>query len=262
MGSESGSGGAGIDLEEVFANGGPLARLAQLGAFFYVLGFIVIMVNTSGLNIPVIEALRIQSILAGLPIGLVIILVFLLWPKLFVLAGGRETITKFVILTTVALLATPLILGEVGLLFGRFSIWGNELLTVGILVALSISFYISAHDMKFERGKAFAKTLGVYSLLMFLVVLYGTAGYPNVPQSVGGGHPAKVRLYLKNGEIAALLGGATASNENASVSGTVYLYYRTSDFLLISKEQKTDQPLIQIPMEQVHAVVWLESRSQ
>jgi hypothetical protein len=77
---------------------------------------------------------------------------------------------------------------------------------------------------------------------------------------MGGGHLAQVRLYYKEHGLSSLLGGGNGTGEQAAASDPVYLYYRTASYLLVSKVQ--GQPLIQVPMEQVVAVVWIESRSQ
>jgi hypothetical protein len=84
----------------------------------------------------------------------------------------------------------------------------------------------------------------------------------NVPQTLGGGRPVQVRLCVKSPELNALLGGSTTSDGQAIASDPVYLYYRTSDYLLISKDQNSDQPLIQMSMDEIRAVVWLQSRSE
>ena len=102
----------------------------------------------------------------------------------------------------------------------------------------------------------------VYALLIALAGGYAWFFYPHLPQSFGGGRPEKVTLYIKPGELPLLLGTAGTANDRVSESFPAYVYYRTSNYLLISKDQNADQPLVQIPLDLVRAIAWMDSRSK
>jgi len=142
------------------------------------------------------------------------------------------------------------------------SVYVNAVLLSGIFFVVNVAFLYIAYAQKVELMKPLFRATCVYSLVAFLVLAYAVFAYRKVPQTIGGGRPVKVQLYLKSSELSSLLGGSTASDGQALASDPVYLYYRTSDSLLISKDQNSDQPLIQVPMDEVRAVVWLQSRSK
>jgi hypothetical protein len=238
-------------------------RALKLGGFLYVLGFAVIMVHTSSLHIPVVEALQVQNILAGWPIGLAMWLVFKLWPWVRRAVKPAAVNRTGVIIVAGGLVASVLIVRAELLVFARgLSIYSNILLFSGIFFAANLSFLYSAYNQKSERMKSLFEATCVYSLVLFLVLGYAILGYPNMPQAIGGGRPEQIRLYFHTAELSPLLGGSAGSGQETMASDPVYLYYRTSSYLLISKDKNSDQPLIQVPMDQVRAVVWLQSHSK
>ncbi len=81
-----------------------------------------------------------------------------------------------------------------------------------------------------------------------------------MPQSVGGGQHVRVQLLLKDEGVNALLRGAPGSSGKEKLSDPVDLYFRTQTFLLVRRAQ--DGLMIQVPVEQVLAVVWLESHGE
>jgi hypothetical protein len=252
----------------------------KLGGIFYVVGFLVIMVHTNSLRVPVVEAFHFQNILAGAPIGGAICVFYLLyqlraWLKGPIVSGGEEALKEtvawslIIILTELLLIPVMLLelrftwLMEVRTYIGRnFSNYENVILMAGILVSFNICLLVAAYVQKFERGQAVSKVLLAFSLGVLLVIGYTILGYPKLPQSLGGGRPVKVRLYFKSDELSPLLGGSTACEKQAIATGPVYLYYRTSGYLLVSKDLNSDCPLIQVPTDQVRAVEWLESHSK
>jgi hypothetical protein len=234
-----------------------------LGGFLYVLGFAVIMVHTSSLHIPVVEALQVQNILAGWPIGLALWLVFKLWPWVRRAAKPAAVNKTGVLIVAGGLLVSVLIVRAELLVFARgLSVYSNILLFSGIFFAANLSFLYSAYNQKSELMKSFFRATCVYSLVLFLVLAYAILGYPNMPQTIGGGRPEQIRLYFHTAELSPLLGGSTGSDQETTASDPVYLYYRTNSYILISKDKNSDQPLIQVPTDQVRAVVWLQSHSK
>src|SRR5580704_3540116 len=67
---------------------------------------------------------------------------------------------------------------------------------------------------------------------------------------LAAGVPFKLGYTSKSPELNVLLGGSTASDGRAIASDAVYLYDRTSSDLLISKDQNSDQLLIQVSMDE------------
>jgi len=235
----------------------------KLGGFLYVLGFVVIMLHTSSLHIPVVEALQFQNVLAGWPIGLAIWAAFKLWPWMRRAVKPAIVNTTGILIVGGGLLLAVLIVRAELLVFARgLSIYANIVLFSAIFFAANVSFLYAAYNQNSERLKPFFRASCVYSLIAFAVVAYAILTYPKMPQSIGGGRPQQVRLYLDSAELRDLLGESGRADRQAIESDPVYLYYRTSDYVLVSRDANSDQPLIQIPSGQVRAVVWLQSHSK
>jgi hypothetical protein len=111
-----------------------------------------------------------------------------------------------------------------------------------------------------DRLRALFRAMSVYSGMIFLVLGYAILGYPNLPQGLGGGHSVRITLYFKDPPLALLLGGSSATGQQANASGPLDLYYRSGSYLLLAKAQS--HKLIQVPADQVLAVEWLDSNSQ
>jgi hypothetical protein len=250
-----------------------LTDALKLGGVAYAIGFGVIMVHTARLNGPVVEAFQFQNIIAGLPVWAPLWVVIWLWPRLIrpmeeedaTRPGGiRFAVSNFamVIAGIGVAVSVALVYAELRWMFGlRFSTRGNVLLISVILFAAVISMLLSAYQHeKAAKLRALFKLMAMCSGVAVLVLAYAIFGYPSLPQSVGGGHPVQVKLYLKDHGLSPLLGGEATPGEKAFASDPVYLYYRTGSYLLISKLE--NQPVIQVPTDQVLAVVWLESRAQ
>jgi cytochrome bd-type quinol oxidase subunit 2 len=253
------------------ANGDQLAQrfveLLKLGGVAYVIGFVVIMVHTASLNAPVVEAFQFQNIIAGLPVGVPLYIAIWLWPRLVRPIDASKTRMsmhdKIVVATcVVAGVAACYAITRWGA--GRSFSTSESVLWISAFQFLICAciFALSLREWKEadEKPKAIIEMMCIYSGVIFFVLAYAVFGYPKWPQSMGGGHPAQVRLYYKEHGLSSLLGGGNGTGEQAAASDPVYLYYRTASYLLVSKVQ--GQPLIQVPMEQVVAVVWIESRSQ
>jgi hypothetical protein len=240
-----------------------IGEALKLGGFVYVVGFVVIMVQTARLNAPVVEAFHFQNILAGLPVGVPLCIAVWLWPTLIRRIEPGPKLKYVIIFVVVTLLVgVPLLFKEARWMFGEFST-SVEVMVISVIVfLLSVSFFYQAYQKKNEEQEVVFRLMCVYSGVIVLVLVYAIFGYPNMPQSVGGGRPVRVKLYFKDAEPGVLAEGSATSDKQPSVSEPVYLYYQTGSSLLISKGQSPDQPLIQIPTDQVRAVVWLESRAK
>jgi hypothetical protein len=247
-----------------------ISELLKVGGVAYVVGFGVIMVHTMRLNGPVVEAFQFQNIIAGLPVWVPLCIAIWLWPRLSGAIvpedAGKPAISRTakIILVVSVLLGSAIVYYELRAIVGRpFSVSENIVLISGIVFATFVSMLATSYREGHRNAgtaRAVFWMLCVYSGIVFLVFEYAIFIYPKVPQGMGGGHPVQVRLYLKERGLSSVLGGEAAPGEQAAESGPVYLYYRTSAYLLVSKAPS--QPLIQVPAEQVLAVVWLESRSR
>lgn len=235
----------------------------KLGGFLYVLGFVVIMVHTSSLHVPVVEALQFQNILAGWPIGLAIWLAYRLWPwaRRAVRPEAIST-TGLLILGGGLLLSAIIVRVELLVFVTGLSIYANILLFSAIFFLVSVGFLYFAYDQRRERMKPLFRASCVYSLVAFLVLAYAILAYPRMSQSIGGGRPQQVGLYLDSAELAGVLGASTGSDSKLPAPASVYLYYRTGSYLLVSTDQNSERPLIEVPASQVRTIVWLESRSK
>ena len=247
---------------------GLFGKLLALAGLAYGVGFTVILTHTATLNAPIIELFQSETIIAGIPIWLLICVGVWLWPEFIRrIFGGRDRLSDSVKkgLITTAISVGFLIPGAVWI--GSKTSARNLPIGVilfglsGLAFALTISFVVQARSMQW-------KDPGVRPLLnltcfwfgfVFFVIGYALLLYPQIPQSLGGGHPERVQLLLKDREVANLLSQDNAA-DSAGKSGPVFLYYRTSTYLLVARAE--NQPLVQVPVDQVRGIVWLESRSR
>ena len=237
-----------------------ISELLKLGGLAYAIGFAVIMVHTARLNAPVVEAFQFQNIIAGLPIWVPLCFALWLWPRLIRPVRGDAThpgISRNAIITLILVLCLGVLLlyQIVRWLAGRsFPVSETIVLISALLFAAVLSMLAAAYWDNRQRvgpGKAVLVLVCVYSGVLFLTLGYARFLYPRMPQSIGGGHPVQVRLYFKDHELTSLLGGSAAPGGSAA-SDPVYLYYRTSSYLLVSKAD--GQPLIQVPADEVLAI--------
>ncbi len=238
-----------------------IGELLSIGGYAYVLGFIVVMAHTSRLNVPAMDAVRLQCILAGWPIAVVTLPVFWLGRIVFRRVIGRSLrgAGYFAVLVTVSLLALPLVYLELRALFLKdVSLTSNVVVAAAIPLMLSGCFYYAALRQRFDLGKDLALLMGLCSFIPLYAVAYAFVVYPNLAQTFGGGRPERVSLFVKAGEAGSAL-GLRAGEETQSVD--VYLYYRTSEYLLVEKAQSSDRRLLHIPAEQVGAIVWSNSHA-
>jgi hypothetical protein len=247
-----------------------VSDLIKLAGVAYAIGFAVIMVHTARLNGPVVEALQFQNIVAGLPVWVPLCVGIWLWPKLIRQFAGGENYKVELDIPRISVLGISLLLG-VGLIYaiirwlvGRsFSISESLVLMSATLFALMLSIAVQVYrheHYKVGTDTALFTLMCAYSGIIFLVLGYAIFGYPMLPQTIGGGRPVRIKMYFKDGGLSTLMGGTPASGEQAATSDPVYLYYRTGSYLLVSKTES--QPLIEIPADQIRAVVWLDSRSK
>jgi hypothetical protein len=247
-----------------------VVELIKLAGAAYAIGFVVIMIHTARLHGPVVEAMQFQNIVAGLPVWVPLCVGIWLWPKLSRRFVGGENykvgfnMPRISILVISLILGVALIYGVIRWLVGNIlSISENVVLISAILFAAVLSMAVQVYRQEHYKTGTDAALLFlmcVYSGIVFLVLGYAILGYPRLPQTIGGGRPVQVKLYFKDGGLSSLVGGTPALDGQAAVSDPVYLYYRTSSYLLVSKTE--NQPLIQIPADQIRAVVWLDSRSE
>jgi hypothetical protein len=254
-----------------------IADWVKLAGLAYAIGFTVILVHTARLNSPVVDAFQFQNILAGLPVWLLLCIGLWLWPRLAgsvtkeVMAGFKNPRRAIAFAALGFCLSVAATWGEI-LLFLRSSGPAGIRATMGLnLIFICAIFTIlfasiagqalwSWRGVQTESRRSFTALfvlLTVYSGFVTLVLSYAIYLYPLVPQSVGGCHPVQVRLYYKDSSLSPLLGGTHIAGEESQASDVVSLYYRTSSYLLIRSSK--DQVLLQIPMEQIHTIVWLES---
>lgn len=213
--------------KEGSASGGLLPVIdgaLKLGGFLYVLRFVVIMVHTSSLHVPVVEALQFQNILAGWPIGLAIWLAYRLWPwaRRAVRPEAVST-TGLLILVGGFLLSAIIVRLELLVFVSGLSIYANILLFSAIFFLVNVSFLYFAYDQRRERMKPLFRASCAYSLVAFLVLAYAILAYPRMSQSIGGGRPQQVGLYLDSAELAGVLGASTGSDSKLAASPRVSL---------------------------------------
>jgi hypothetical protein len=194
------------------ANAGLLPKLVvellQLGGFFYVLGFIVIMVHTTRLRVPVVEALHFQNLIAGLPLGLLMFPALRAWRPLTreIVKRGSHAVALSWILVTAMLLLIPVGLRQVVHFFPSLSL--SAMVAVGFTLPIAFSIYclVASYQENFPLGQATATAMAVYTIFIVAAIGYAWFIYPSMPQSIGGGRPERVRLYVKPGELGSLLG--------------------------------------------------------
>jgi hypothetical protein len=249
-----------------------ISEFLKLLAAAYGIGFAVIMVHTIKLNGPVIEALQFQNIIAGLPVWAVVFGGIWLWPTMMRTiveeSQGRELLDKWDIglITFIVISIWPLysvLKFFVGRMFLGRTLSPSEdvfVLFVTIFLAMLSMLFSAYRSPGQRRWKAMMRLSSAYSGLAVMIIGYAIFAYPVLPQSFGGGKPQQVRLYLKDRDVAAGLGDPPSQGAQPELSEQVYLYYRTSSFLLVSKAK--GQPLTEVPMDQVRSVVWLESRAE
>jgi hypothetical protein len=239
----------------------------KLAGAAYAIGFIVIMVHTARLNSPVVEAFEFQNIIAGLPIWILLCIGLLAWPKLRqdIAFGSADRGSKATLVAV--LLSLPclvlLIFRQLRWIGAQLSTTDRVLLIFPIIffATLLLAFLTAQSDWKSPIAssfKALMLLLSVYAGALSLIIAYAVYEYPRIPQSFGGGKPAQIRVFYKDHGLTPILGGAPAEGEQAQPSDPVALYYRTKSYLLVKTPK--DPSLIQIPMDQVRSIVWLESR--
>jgi hypothetical protein len=249
-----------------------ISEFLKLLAAAYGIGFAVIMVHTIRLNGPVIEALQFQNIIAGLPVWAVVFGGIWFWPmmkrSIVKESQGKQFLDKWDISLIIFVVISIWPLYSMLKFFVGRMVLGRTLslsedvflLFVTIFLAM-LSILVSAYRSQGQlKWKAMLRLSFAYSGLAVMIVGYAIFAYPFLPQSFGGGKPQQVKLYFKDRDVAAVLGGQPSQGAETELSKQVYLYYRTSSFLLVSKAK--GQPLTEVPMDQVRSVVWLESRAE
>lgn len=246
--------------------GSLVEQLLKIGGLFYAAGFLVILLHTARFNVPVIEALHFQNILAGWPVGAIATLAYLsrsviAWPlpppgnsrhktnwKLGLLIVGLQLVG----LLAIWFVIRPFMQGQ--------SLYLRIVITISALALGNCVSLFQARTNRFSTGISVFRSIVIVLAFFLLAAVYTIWLYPRIPQSFGGGRPAQVRLFFKAPERS-LLDASGPSDDHDTAPETVYLYYRTSDFMLVSKEQSSEKPLVQIPLDQIHALVWLQSHS-
>lgn len=254
-----------------------LADWVKLAGLAYIIGFTVILVHTARLNGPVVDAFQFQNILAGLPVWLVLCICLWLWPRLngYLINAirDRDKDREAADIAVTCLLLAFFFFGDriVAWLIRQSTITpvhvplsAHALILSGIITlgfgSIAVPAIWTTRDGERPAIRSWGLMLALfttYAASLTLVLAYALYLYPLVPQSLGGGHPTSVRIYYKDHSLTPLLGGAPASGEQAQASDPVALYYRTSSYLLIKSPNSPS--LLQIPMDQVHTIVWLES---
>jgi hypothetical protein len=246
-----------------------VGKFVALTGLAYGVGFAVIMTHTAKLNVPVVEALQWQNIVAGSPIWLLICVGVWSWPG-FVrrIMGDRITLSDSLRkgLTTVAVSLGVLLPGA---LWAGAKTPARDLPASLIVLGLSGIVFIFTITMVVQAQRIRWQDPGVRPLFQLIcfwsgfvcfVIAYALFIYPEIPQSLGGGHPVRVRLLVKDREVANQLSQEDGQASSGGEPDVVLLYYRTSSYLLVSRFE--NRPLIQVPTDQIRAIVWLESRSQ
>jgi hypothetical protein len=244
-----------------------LGKVVSAAGAAYAFGFVVIMVHTARMNAPVVEALQFQNIVAGLPIWVLIWLGLWLWPRLMVrinapVAEKGLSTWKMLLIFGVCAVALIFVLRWEASPFlsitGNNNLSGAFVVMSGALFSLALYMWVELHRKKREeRMVALFQLVSYWLGMVFFVLVYAIFIYPLWPQSLGGGHPVQVRLLVKDADVGSLLTGQKGANGSLD-SGPVALYYRNGSYLLIGTPAQ--QHLIQVPVDQVRSVVWLESQ--
>jgi len=256
-----------------------VTELIKLAGSAYAVGFIVIMAHTASLHAPVVEALEFQNFVAGLPVWLPLCAGIWLWPKLarrFHAAQSEHKIEldwrKLGVWVAFFGIMTFVVYREIGWIAGRtFSVRESLVVVSAVVFAFFVSILVQllySRQFRFGPIATFFETTCVYTGIFCLIVAYALVGYPKLPQSLGGGQSVRVKLYFKNSEMREVLCGPMreARCEPSAPAGQnppsdpVLLYYRTSSYLLVSP--KEGLTLVQIPIDEIRAVDWIDSRSK
>jgi hypothetical protein len=245
---------------------GLFGKFLALAGLAYGVGFIVILTRTATLNAPVIELFQAQTIIAGIPIWFLICVGVWLWPEFArrILTGRSalsDSVKKGLITTAISVgflipcalwigSKTPLRNLSVGVVLFALS---------GLAFALTITFVVQAQTIEWHDPgvRPLFQLICFWCGFVFFVIGYALVLYPRIPQSFGGGRPVHVQLLVKDREIASLLAPKGAAPDSSNPLDLL-LYYRTSSYLLVGRSE--DQPLIQVPTDQVRSIVWLESQ--
>jgi len=215
----------------------------------------------------VIEPFQAQTIVAGLPVWLLICVGVWTWPEFIRrIMGDHTSISDSLIggIITVAISVTVLVGGAfwVGAKLGAgdWSIGVILFCLSGLAFLLNITFVVQAHKMKWKDPGVppFLSLVCFWSGFVFLVISYALLIYPRVPYNFGGGRPTRVRLVFKEEKVPAQLPAEIGTPKSANAPDEFLLFYRTSSYLLVSRE--ANQPLIQIFSDQVRAIEWQDSQ--
>jgi len=245
---------------------GLFGRFLALAGLAYGVGFTVILTRTATLNAPVIELFQAQTILAGIPIWFLICVGVWLWPDFMrrILLGRSalsDSVKKGLITTAISVgFLIPCAVWIGGKTPARHLPVGVILFSLsGLAFALTITFVVQAQTMPWHDPgvRPLFQVICFWCGFVFFVIGYALLLYPRIPQSFGGGRPVQVRLVVKDREIANLLAPEGAKPDSSNTP-ELLLYYRTSSYLLVGRSG--NQPLIQVPADQVHSIIWLESQ--
>lgn len=246
---------------------GLFGKFLALAGLAYGVGFTVILTHTATLKAPVIEPFQAQTVVAGLPVWLLICVGVWTWPAFMRrIMRDRKTLSKSVVqgLITTAISLTVLILGAIW--FGAktgardwpFSVVLFSLCGLGF--ALTIFFAVWSHKSTWiDPGvPSLFSLICFWTGFVFVVVSYALLIYPIIPHNYGGGHPTHIRIIFKEPQTPSLLPAETGVPKSGHAPDEFLLFYRTSSYLLVSREE--NQPLDQIFSDQVRAIEWQDSQ--
>ncbi len=246
---------------------GLFGKFLALAGLAYGVGFTVILTHTATLRAPVIEPFQAQTIVAGLPVWLLICVGVWTWPEFTRrIMGDRTTVSDSLIggMITVAISVTVLVAGAIwiGAKFGagHWPIGVILFCLSGLAFVLNITFVVQAHNMKWKDPGVppFLSLVCFWSGFVFFVISYALLIYPRIPYNFGGGRPAHIRVVFKEPQVPNLLSAKTGTPKSINAPDEFLLFYRASSYLLVSRDE--NQPLIQLFSDQVRAIEWQDSQ--
>jgi hypothetical protein len=205
-----------------------MERFFAWGGIAYTFGFLIVLLHTSRLGLPVIELLNPVLIWIGVPLALVTFFS----SRLFKLLRGRMDAARaeLALLIEEAPVQSPVFHSELPKAFPteRVAKEASEAMPSLIFRPASawvirrwLQFFLSRVPSTPERGEALARAgersirmlrtaaairyflnaVIFTGMILFVVGVYVWTIYPRIPQSAGGGKPAWVRLALKSDAI-------------------------------------------------------------
>lgn len=246
------------------------------GSISYAFGFVIVMLHTWRLGLPVLDVLSAIYIWVGLPLAAVAFLSAWLI-KLFKMRALARTAN---IKAAWAELKSPVSTGDLDVLATTFGVLASAVPFVGLLQGplTALIRQASAGEGKpgqknlrlFRRLIAISQgTVAIQGIMNLVAIglalvlgiyLYVWQLYPQIPQGLGGGRPKAVRLLVLVEKASAVLpdlliqqGAVDAAKDKTLVTARLTLLYMTKDYLFV---ENASGLRLSLRSDAVGGVIW------